>query len=173
MPLPPTLLLVAYARSHLSKCYVYLSTCGTRLCHTLQQVYRWPHSCRYRRLIDLLQKREYWYPPCSSGFTVRTGDMLKIAILRIGIFLRLFSFCLRTGSRLLKKQLLESGPLSRFFFQLLPTNGLHAAQTFRNIGAFPHFVCIAVQEPTLPKRLNMSVRPPPIFFAFPYAQTPC
>ena len=41
---------------------VYLSTYGTRLWSTLQQVHRWPHSCRYRRLIDLLQKGEYWYP---------------------------------------------------------------------------------------------------------------
>ena len=40
--------------------------------------------------------------PYSCGFTVRTGDMLEIAILRIDIFLRLFSLCLRTGYRLLQ-----------------------------------------------------------------------
>ena len=40
--------------------------------------------------------------PYSSGFTVRTGYMLEIATLRIDIFLRLFSLCLRTCYRLLK-----------------------------------------------------------------------
>ena len=43
-------------------------------------------------------------------------------------------------------------------FQLLPTNGLHAAQTCKNTGAFPHFVCITVRQgPTLPKWLDMSI----------------
>ena len=40
--------------------------------------------------------------PYSSGFTVRAGYMLEIATLRIDIFLRLFSLCLRTGYRLLQ-----------------------------------------------------------------------
>ena len=53
MPLLPTLLLVAYARLQ-QKYYEYVSTYGTRLWRTVQQVHRWPHSCRYRRLIDLL-----------------------------------------------------------------------------------------------------------------------
>jgi len=49
-------------------------------------------------------------------------------------------------------------------FQRLPTNGLHAAQTCKNTGAFPHFVCIAVRQgPTLPKWLDISIRLPPLF----------
>ena len=107
MPLPPPLLLVSYANTSrrffsdkeawsichcpLPYCwsrtqdrsYVYLSTNGTRLWHTLPQVHRSPH-------------------PCKSGFTVRTGYMLEIPTLCIDIFLRLFSLCLRTGYRLFK-----------------------------------------------------------------------
>ena len=30
--------------------------------HKLQQVHRWPHPCRSSPLVDLLQKRGYWYP---------------------------------------------------------------------------------------------------------------
>ena len=53
MPLPPTLLLVAYERLR-QKFYEYVSTYATRLWRAVQQVHRWTHSCRYRRLIDLL-----------------------------------------------------------------------------------------------------------------------
>ena len=101
--------------------------------------------------------------PNSSGFIVRTGYMLKIATLHIDIFLRLCSLAYEQALSC-STTCWNIDPLPHFF-QILPTKGLHAAHFFRRIGTFPHFVCITVRQgPTLPRWLNMPVRPLPIFF---------
>ena len=150
MPLPPTVLLVAYARLHLCtleyvsyKIVAYITACTPLSTSMLLKPADLP-STKARTLVHLFFRFH------------RTKSLYA-------------RNCHTTYRRI-------SSP-----FQPLPTNRLQATQnnnyypchpTMCSFGAFPHFVCITVRQgPTLPKWLDMSVRPP-IFVALPYAQTP-